>query len=144
MSLIKGKQEFRTILDFSKVKLSKSKVREALRHAEVIEVDRINNSGHTFVENMINVGMYQVRLFFSAVDADMTRSKLKEYGKFRVGIYERANLGKSMNNINLSKDRRFKNQYWTELNKEGYNLCTSNLIDIIMYLHRLDNLKMFL
>ena len=144
MSLIKGKQEFRTILDFSKVKMSKNKVKEALRHAEVLEVVyREEDSTHTFVENFINVGMYEVRLIFSSVDAVRTRSKLKEYGKFRVAIYERASFGRSMHNISLPKDRRFKNQYWVDLNKD-YNLRINNLVDIIMYLNRLNNLKMFL
>lgn len=143
MSLIKGKQEFRTILEFSKEKLSKNKVREALRSAEVVEVVRLDNNGHTFVENMINVGMYQVRLFFSSIDAGPTRSRLKEYGKFRIAVYERSSFGKSMNNINLTKDRRFKTQYWAKLN-EDYNLSITNLVDVIIYLNRLDNLKMFL
>jgi hypothetical protein len=143
MSLIKGKQEFRTILDFSKVKLSKNKIKEALRQAEVLEVIRREDSSNAFVENFINVGMYEVRLIFSSIDAETTRSRLKEYGKFRVAVYERGSFGKSMNNINLSKDKRFKNQYWVDLNKD-YNLGINNLVDVIMYLRRLDNLKMFL
>ncbi len=144
MSLIRGKQEFRTILDFSKGKLSKNKIKLALRQAEVLEIVRREDESTAFVENFINVGMYEIRLIFPSVDASRDRSRLKEYGKFRVGIYERANFGKSMNNINLSRDRRFKNQYWVELTKEGYNLGINNLVDIIMYLHRLNNLKMFL
>lgn len=143
MSLIKGKQEFRTILDFHG-KLSKNKIREALRHAEVQEVVyREDDSVNTFVENLINVGMYQVRLIFSSLDAGRNRSRLREYGKFRVGVYERTGFGKSMHNISLAKDRRFKNQYWVDMNKD-YNLRINNLIDIIMYLHRLNNLKVFL
>ncbi len=143
MSLIKGKQEFRTILDFSKGKLSKNKIKLALRQAEVLEVVRREDESAAFVENFINVGMYEVRLIFPSVDAERNRSRLKEYGKFRIGIYERANLGKSMNNINIAKDRRFKNQYWVDLNKD-YSLGINTLVDVIMYLRRLDNLKMFL
>lgn len=144
MSLIKGKQEFRTILDFSREKLSKNKIKEALRQVEVLEVvHRDEDSTNTFVENFINVGMYQIRLLFPYLDACNNRSRLKEYGKFRIGIYERSSFGKSMHNISLAKDRRFKQQYWVELNKD-YNLRINNLVDIIMYLHRLDQLKMFL
>lgn len=144
MSLIKGKQEFRTILDFSKGRMSKNKVREALRHTEVLEcVYREEDSTHTFVENLINVGMYQVRLIFSSVDAVNVRSRLKEYGKFRIAIYERSRHGNVVHNISLAKDKRFTNQYWVDLNKD-YNLRINNLVDIIMYLHRLNSLKMFL
>lgn len=142
MSLIKGKQEFRTILDF-KGKLSKNKIREALCQAEVLEVVQHDGAAHTYVDNMINVGMYQIRLFFCTDHADVNRSNLKEYGKFRVGIYERSRNGKVVYNMNLSKDKKFKGQYWVELNKD-YNLCINNLVDIVMYLHRLNNLKMFL
>jgi hypothetical protein len=89
------------------------------------------------------VGMYQIRLLFSSLDSSKDRERLKEYGRFRVAIYERSRSGSSIYNINLCNDKRFKNQYWTELNKD-YNLRIKNLIDIIMYVKRLNNLKMFL
>lgn len=142
MALIKGKQEFRTILDFSKDKISKNKVKRALREAEVRELVQLKDSNtHTFVENDIKIGMYRIRLFFSSIDSSRDRSRLKEYGGFRVAIYEcRGNV---IQNINLSTDRRFKHQYWADLNKD-YDIRMKNLTDIIMFVKRLDNLKMFL
>ena len=56
MSLIKASQEFRTILDFSHNKITKHKVRKALRTVEVHElVCNENTKSYTFVENDINV-----------------------------------------------------------------------------------------
>lgn len=144
MSLIKGKQEFRTILDFSKEDISKNLVKQALREAEVCEVARLPESGSsTLVENYIIVGMYQIHLLFSSIDAGNHRSKLKEYGGFRVAIYERNRKGNVLQNINLDRDRRFKTQYWAKLN-HGYDIRMKNLVDIIIHLKRLNNLKMFL
>lgn len=140
MSLIKGKQEFRTILDFSKDKLSKNMIKQALRGVEVHEVSFLPESNtYTFVENEIRVGMYTIRLLFSSVSAE-TRTQLKEYGGFRVAIYEHKN--KSLKNINLDKCKLFKGQYWLSLN-DGYDIRMNNLTDIIMHLKRLDNLKIF-
>ncbi len=140
MSLIKGKQEFRTILDFSKDKVSKNMIKRALRDVEVRELVPIPDSeSYNFVENNIRIGMYQVRLFFSSVDADVTRTQLKEYGGFRIAIYERKR--KTLQNISLNH-KLFKNQYWVPLNKD-YNIRMTNLTDIIMYLKRLDDLKTF-
>lgn len=142
MALIKGKQEFRTILDFSKEKISKNKVKHAIREAEVRELVQLKDSNtHTFVENEIKIGMYSIRLFFSSIDSSRDRSRLKEYGGFRVAIYECKN--NVFRNINLSTDRRFKQQYWLNLN-EHYSIRMKNLTDIIMFIKRLDNLKIFL
>lgn len=144
MSLIKGKQEFRTILDFSKGEISKNMVKEALRNADVHEMIRLPDSNtYTFVENDIIVGMYQIRLAFSSLDSVQNRTRLREYGGFRIAIYERNRKGTVIQNINLSNDKRFKGQYWVELNK-GYDVRMKNLVDVIMHLKRLNNLKMFL
>lgn len=141
MSLIKGKQEFRTILDFSKGKVSKNMIRRELRNAEVHELTQLpNTNSFTFIENDIKVGMYLIRLSFSSMDADKSRNRLREYGGFRIALYEIRE--KSNKNINLNS-KLFKHQYWVELNKD-YNLRVKNLTDVIMYLKRLDNLKMFL
>ncbi len=143
MSLIKGKQEFRTILDFSKGKVSKNMIKRSLRNATVHEMTQLPETGSlTFVENDIRIGIYHVRLFFSSVDAGRDRSRLREYGGFRIAIYERTSKGKAMRNVSLN-NKLFRNQYWVELNK-GYNLRMKNLADVIMYLKRLDNLKLFL
>lgn len=144
MSLVKGKQEFRTILDFSEGKLSKNKVKNALRKAEVLEMVRLENSNtYCLIENDIRVGMYQIRLSFSTMDSSCTRSKLREYGGFRVNIYERNRKGNTIQYINLAKDKRFHYQKWTKLNHD-YSVRIKNLVDIIMYVSRLNQLKMFL
>lgn len=140
MTLIKGKQEFRTILDFSKGKISRNMVQQALRKVEVRELVQDYNN-YIFIENDIIVGMYQIRLSFSSMDASVDRSRLREYGGFRISIYERKN--KAIQNTNLLRDKRFKNQYWIYLNK-NYDIRMKNLVDIILYLKRLNNLKMFL
>lgn len=142
MALIKGKQEFRTILDFSKDKISKNKVKRALREAEVHEVTELPDSNSfTFVENGIKIGMYQIQIIFPWLSADRKRTRLREYGGFKVAIFERR--GNIIQNINLSTDRRFKHQYWADLNKD-YDIRMKNLTDIIMFVKRLDSLKMFL
>lgn len=142
MSLIKGKQEFRTILDFTKGKISKNMIKRALRQVEVHEVTQLPGSeSYTFVENGIRIGMYQLQIIFPSVSADRQRTRLREYGGFKVGIFERK--GKTLCNINVTTDKRFKDQYWTSYNKD-YQIRMKNLTDIIMYLKRLDNLKSFL
>jgi hypothetical protein len=144
MSLVKGKQEFRTILDFSEGKLSKNKVKNALRKVEVRELVRLENSNTLcLVENDIRVGMYQIRLSFSSFDSTHTRSKLREYGGFRVNIYERNRKGNTIQYINLSRDKRFHHQKWAKLNHD-YAIRIKNLVDIIVYVSRLNQLKMFL
>ena len=141
MSLINGRQEYRTILDFSKQKISKTKVKRALSRADVIEIERdAGNNSYNFIENEINVGMYQIRLSFYSLSTEK-RTKLKEYGGFSVVLYEK--LRENKRYIDLSYDERFKDQYWVKPNKD-YKIRMKNLIDIIMYTQRLDKLKMLL
>lgn len=145
MTLIKGKQEFRTILDF-KSKLSKNKIRQALRDVEVFEMTELPDSEcYTFIENHITVGMYRIRLSFSSLDATLSRKRLRDYGGLRVAVYESSQRGKSKfnTNINLARDRRFTNQYWTQLNPD-FKVRMKDLANIIIHLQRLNNLKMFL
>ncbi len=144
MSLIKGKQEFRTILDFSKGKVSKNMIKQALRNVQVQEVTKLPDSeSYTFVENQIRVGMFKIRILFPSLSAYQDRQLLREYGGFRVGIYEVTSTGKNkvLRNINLNH-KLFKDQYWVDLN-QTYKIRMKNLVDIIMYLKRLDNLKSF-
>jgi hypothetical protein len=146
MSLIKGKQEFRTILDFSsKDKVSKNKVKDAIRKAEVREytISEEDSNNYTFIGNDITVGMYQVRLIFEYLDAGRDRMRLRDYGGFRVAIYERCRKTNAIQNINLSNDKRFRDQYWVKLNQD-YQVRMKNLVDVIMYLRRLNSLKIFL
>lgn len=143
MTLIKGKQEFRTILDF-KGKVSKNKVKQALREVEVFEMTELPGSHiYTFIENSIRVGQYRLQLSFSSLDATLSRKRLRDYGGLRVAVYETGNRGKSSNNINLRTDKRFAGQYWTHLNQD-FKIRMKDLTNIIMHLQRLDSLKMFL
>jgi hypothetical protein len=142
MSLVKGKQEFRTILDFSYKKISKTRIAQALRDVEVLELIHSQESNtYTFIENEIIVGMYQIRLFFNKKELDQNRTRLKEYGGFGVAIYERKHS--ALQNINLQRDKRFNNQAWVELNGQ-HKIRAKTLVDIILHLRRLNYLKMFL
>jgi hypothetical protein len=144
MSLIKGKQEFRTILDFSTSDISKNRIKQSLRQTEVLElIQHEGSSVYTLIENDIIVGMYQIRLFFNHRECTQSRTRLREYGGFRIAIYERNRKGTVLQNINLNKDSRFKNESWVTLNN-NHNLHSKDLVDIIMLLQRLNNLKMFL
>lgn len=143
MTLIKGKQEFRTILDFTS-KTSKNKIRQALRTVEVFEMTELPDSNsYTFIENSIRVGHYRLQLSFSSLDATLSRKRLRDYGGLRVALYESGNRGKSSNNINLKNDKRFSGQYWIRLNQD-FKVRMKDLANIIMHLQRLENLKMFL
>lgn len=143
MTVIKGSQEFRTILDFSRNKISKNKIKQALRHVEVLEIiHHKDTKSYTIIENDITVGMYQIRLAFYSLSTEQ-RSRLKEYGGFRVSIYEHVRGGKGLQNINIPNDKRFQGLHWVPLNKD-YKLRSNDLIDIIMHARRLNDLKMFL
>lgn len=143
MSLVKGTQETRTILDFSDGKISKNKVKTALRDAEVLEIiPEEELSRVKFIDNLIRVGMYEIMLDLYPADHMQGRNKLKQYGRFSISMYERGG-NDELHWIQLHSDKRFKDQYWTKLN-ESDNLRMKNLVDIIMIVKRLNNLKMFL
>ena len=138
MTLVKTTLESRTILDFSKGKISKNMIKSALRSAEVLEYKKSDDS-FTWIDNHIKVGMYQITLEFYERCTIDPRKKLREYGSFDIIISE-----KYKNNyvivVNKKRDSRFKNQYWAK----GGSLRMKNLVDVIMYLRRLNNLKAFL
>jgi len=141
MSLIKGKQEFRIILDFSKGKISKNIINRSLREAKVQEVAKQPDSdSYIFIENGIRVGIYQIQIIFPWLNAEDDRQLLREYGGFRIAIFEHSK-DKILHNIKLDS-KLFKNQYWVELN-QNYKIRMKTLTDIIMYLKRLDNLNIF-
>lgn len=133
MSLIASNHELRTILDFSKMKLSKNKVTTALRCADVKQLARYQDK-NTFISNFISVGMYTISLHFTTVPSD--KNRLKNYGRFKIGVWEKG----EMISINLSRDKRFKSQYWAQYK----SFRMKNLVDIIMFISRLDKLKLFL
>lgn len=142
MGLIRGKQEFRSILDFSAENISKNFVKQSLREVEIEGLVRSESGHYTYIENQITVGMYQIQLSFQSVEGPDSKSKLKDRGSFRVAIYEqkRSNV---LKNINLDRDKRFSHQYWVKLNHQS-DIKINSLADIIVYLHRLDRLKLFL
>lgn len=141
MSAVKGLLEHRTVLDFSKDHVSKNLVRRALCQTEILDLCR--KAGNiTFIDNDIKVGMYTIRLGFSEVHPGDNRKHLRDYGGFKVKIFESGSPEMSAE-INLNKDKRFSKQYWTGLNK-NYNLLTKNLIDIILHCSRLNDLRVFL
>lgn len=137
MSLVKGTQEFRTILDFSKGKISKNMIKSALRSAEVLEY--IKSEDHfIWIDNHIKIGMYQIELqFYERITID-PRHKLREYGSFDIVISEKHKNG--YNIINRNKDIRFKSQYWAK----NHKLRMKDLVDVIVFMRRLNNLKAFL
>jgi len=138
MSLVKSRQEFRTILDFSKGELTKNKLKFALRQIEILECEECKDTTILIVSG-IRIGMYHIDLILGEFGS--TKTPLRKYGKFRVNIYE-VHKDIDYRYIFLPNDERFKNQYWSKLNKKS-DLRIKNLIDIIMYLKRLNNLKAF-
>lgn len=140
MSLIKGKREQRTILDFSQQKLSKNLIAKSIRKVEVLEAVRMSEDSWNFINNTIKVGHYNIHLIFSYLDAGRDRKQLREYGGFQVAI-SCDTVHSISRKINLNGSL-FKDQKWVSLN-EGYNLRMKDLPDIIMYLNRLDNLSAF-
>lgn len=142
MSLIKAKQEARIILDFSKGKISKNLIKQSLRETEVVELHNNEDGQCTLIDNYIKVGMYDIHLNMNCPPTS-DKNKLREYGCFRVAIYENSPINNVIKHINEKHDRRFKDQYWVKLNQRGM-LRIKNLIDIIMFTKRLNNLKMFL
>lgn len=144
MSLVRGRHEIRTILDFSKGKISKNSVKQALRKVEVLEIYQKEENINTFVDNYIQVGMYEIYLGLKGAPS-RDRTRLKNYGCFHVAVYEKKDKKSpsSLKNINLNNDGRFKNQYWVGLNSNS-KLRTKNLVDVIMHARRLNDLRLFL
>lgn len=135
MSAIKSTYERKTILDFTDKKITKNYILKSLREANIIQTYYGGRgNGLTYIDNEIGVGMYHIHLSLNMIDG---ATKLREYGKFKISIKEGGKL------INLSSDSRFKSQDWVKLNQNN-KLKISDLINIIIYCKRLDNLKYFL
>lgn len=138
MTLIKGKRESITILDFSSGNVSKNKIKESLRNLRLKDTCAHDSKTLTIFDNYIKVGMYDIRLNLQEdYEAHSSLKRLREYGGFQISISE---LGKE---ININKDRRFKSQYWVKENVKNRIRC-SNLVDAIFYCSRLNNLRLFL
>jgi hypothetical protein len=136
MSVGKGKLESRTILDFSRSKISKNYIKNSLRSVKLSDFNLYENT-ITYINNEIKIGMYNIRLhFIDRAPIYQDKRPLKDCGKFNINIRE----AKSEEDINLSRDKRFKDQYW--LGDESMKINT--LTDVIMYCSRLNDLKPFL
>lgn len=143
MSLVKGKQEWNTILDVSRrPRVSKNYVKNALRKADVLELQPVGSSLN-MVENDIRVGMYCIKLIFADMDSSRPRQRLRQYGSFKVTIFEgREGDDQSFRYVPLQSDYRFKGQYWVPLVSQ-YKLRMHMLVDIIIHCAKLNKLKAF-
>jgi hypothetical protein len=144
MSVNKVKHEYKIILDFTNKKLSKTEVKRSLSDIEIAalyksEENNLLDDQLICVENEIKVGMYKISIVLPPAIQRNTSHKLKDFGTFRVQIFED---GKVCREINLKRDGRFKEQYWTQKNNCG--LKVKDLTDIICHCNRLDNLKAFI
>lgn len=135
MTVSKIKFEKRTILDLTQEeKLSKNKISKLLRDIEIISLDPIN---HILFDNNIKIGAYNIKLVLGHSHEGSKR--LKKYGHFAVRVYE------NFKEVNVERDRNFKNMEendWIERNRD-LNLRICDLIDVILYCKRLDNLYLF-
>lgn len=145
MTAVKCKQEYKTLLDFSKPtrRVSKNLVKQLLRQAEMPAYRKCDNEViHTNYE--INVGAYHIHLLFNEDGPDV-KKKLRDYGSFTYELYERVlnrpEDDEIQNIIWVERDRRFKSQYWSNRNK---CLRIKDLVNLIVYCSRLSNLKAFL
>jgi hypothetical protein len=132
MTVSKIKFEKRTILDLTQEeRLSKNKISKLLRDIEIISLDPIN---HILFDNSIKIGAYNIKLVLNS--SHEGANKLKRYGHFAVRVYE------NFKEVNVERDRNFKDVDWVERNKE-LNLRITDLVDVILYCKRLDNLYLF-
>jgi len=142
MTKVRGALEIKTILDFSKGRVTRNRIRQSLRKAEVIEQIQ-SNKGLTFRENWIEVGMYKINIIPYAISTE-PRRRLREYGGIAINILEALNHEKNHHRlIHPHDDERFKDQYWTDLTK-NYKVRIKHLVDIIYHCHKLDKLRVFL
>lgn len=132
MSLVKGKQEHRTILDVSKhKKVSKNFVRQSLRKAEVLDTN-----GLKFVLNEIKVGIYHIYLDFPEIDSFKPRHRLREYRG--VGVH----ICSGQEEILLDTDKRFCEQRWSDA-AHHYAMRLDDLVDAVVHCSRLNKLRVF-
>lgn len=126
-------------LDFSKPKISRNHVVMSLRKADFTTylTDHDNNSV-IFLEHVVKVGMFEIQLILSPASRS---PNLRDYGKFFVKIFELKPMCKRKE-IFLIMDERFKNQEWALKNFHKW-IRIKDLVNIIMYCHKLDRLKMF-
>jgi hypothetical protein len=136
MTAIKAKYEGRLVLDFSKGKYSKNKIKQSLRKCEIISSKPgIKPNEVTIFDNTIKIGMYTIHITLP-YDSPATWNNFKQFKDFVIFIEDNKR-------IDLSEDGRFKYQYWIKNNIFGW-LKIKHLVDIIAHCIRLNNLKAFL
>ena len=133
MTASKTIHEYRTILDFSN-KVSKNIIKQSLQNAEVLSICPDKNSV-TYIENEIKVGMYTVHLHLHNYETNIRN--LRGHGRFSISIHQ---TGNTQANYLESK---FKDQPWVKRNDKA-DLRIQDLINIIYYCNRLNQLKIFL
>lgn len=135
MTAVKTKNEYKTIIDFSNLKVSKNLIRRELRKIEV-NYSYISNFNTIKIINTIKIGEYTIRLYLTNY-SNCLFGKLKKFGPFYINIYDHDKR------INLLNNTAFKNEYWNKINNK-FQIRTKNLIDIIMYCYKLNQLQVFL
>ena len=134
MTAITGRLQNNTILDFSRGKFSKNKIKKLLQNCEIkcfSPGSKLNEVIHHV--NIVKVGMYNIRIILPYDSSN--HSKLKDYD-FIISIRDNKY-------IDLEHDIRFKNEYWIHKNCLG-TLKSKHLIDAIAYCCRLNQLNYFL
>jgi hypothetical protein len=142
MTAVKCKQEYKTLLDFSKTdrRVSKNLVKQLLRQAELPSYQRDDKS-ITHINHDIIVGIYKIRLSLCN-EFDAQKNKLKQYGNFSFNIMELTSSGDEYGAAYVllpPRDKLFKNQYWYYNDK----LRINDLANAIIYCSRVSNLKAF-
>lgn len=147
MTVSRINQEYRTILDFSKDKISKNFIQQALRQIEVLDFNIKKEESPTqtvtVINNDIKIGMFVVRLVLRdgfIRKSKFTAQKLRSYGKFHIKIYEQS--VRSTNELNLTEHTLFKDQQWVDKSQNN-ELGIKDLVDAISYCSRLNRLRMF-
>lgn len=126
------------ILDFNKPKISKNYVVNSLRKSDFTTyLTDYDSNSVIFLEHVVKVGMFEIQLILTPT---CRSSNLRDYGKFFVKIFELKPLGRR--EILLIADERFSAQPWSLKNFNKW-IRIKDLVDIILYCHKLNKLKMF-
>ena len=142
MSADRRNYQYKTILDFTNPRLSKNFITQSLRRTNfVCSISDEHTGIVTHVEPEVKVGMFKIHLVLSPTSRDSNFKNLRNYGKFYIKIYELSSRGEK--EINSFRDPLFKKQYWASKNFKSW-LKIKDLINIIMYLNKIDKLKAFL
>lgn len=132
------KEEVRTVLDFSRGRHSKNKIKRLIRDLE-IEAYKYNaeNNTNTFIRNEIRVGIFTIELI---VSIQFDQHRLKDFSGMVIDIREEKRENPY---IKLHSHHLFKNQNWAvDMCMSGFKV--NHLIEAIHYCVRLNNLKIFL